>query len=78
MREGVLSYCVYYGTGRKVSAAELQKFDVVITTYQTVTKEHELAVATGAGNKKRKTSDRALFDVKWKVCLRSKSFECSS
>lgn len=50
-----------------MSATELQKYDVVITTYQIVTKEHEMAVTGGAATKKRKTSDRALFDVKWKV-----------
>ena len=69
VREGALSYCVYYGTSRNISPSELQKYDMVITTYQTVTKEHEGAAMGGAFNKKRKTSDRALFDVKWKVGL---------
>lgn len=67
VKEGALSYYVYYGSGRNVSAAALQKYDVVITTYQTVTKEHETATTGGAVNKKRKSSDRALFDVRWKV-----------
>lgn len=56
-----------------MSAEELQKYDVVITTYQSVTREHENAggaAVVGAGNKKRKTaSDRALFEVKWKVSV---------
>lgn len=52
-----------------MSAADLKKYDVVITTYQTVTKEHENSggLAAAVGNKKRKTSDRALFEVDWKV-----------
>ena len=53
-----------------MSAAELQKYDIVITTYQSVTREHETAGgAAVTGNKKRKTGDRALYDVKWKVLV---------
>src|SRR6266568_3925723 len=37
---GALTSCVYYGNNRGLSAAELQKYDVVITTYQTVAGEH--------------------------------------
>ncbi|KAI0688029.1 SNF2 family N-terminal domain-containing protein [Cytidiella melzeri] len=67
VKPGVLSYCVYYGPGRNMSASNLQKYDVVITTYQTVTKEHENSGGSAAvGSKKRKTSDRALFEVNWK------------
>ena len=70
IKPGALTYCVYYGTGRNMSAAELQKYDIVITTYQSVTREHETAGgAAVTGNKKRKTSDRALYDVKWKVMI---------
>ncbi|KAI0093185.1 SNF2 family N-terminal domain-containing protein [Irpex rosettiformis] len=67
VKPGALTYCIYYGTGRNMSAADLQKYDVVITTYQSVTKEHEaFGGSTVASNKKRKTSDRALYEVKWK------------
>lgn len=48
-----------------MSAANLQQHDIVITTYQTVAGEHE----EGTGGKtKKKKSDRALFEVAWKVC----------
>ena len=66
IRPGVLSHCVYYGTGRNMSEDDLQKYDVVITTYQTVTGEHA-AVPTGGAGKKRKKGERALFDVNWKA-----------
>ncbi|KAH7924627.1 hypothetical protein BV22DRAFT_1129678 [Leucogyrophana mollusca] len=66
---GVLASCVYYGQTRDMSPEELQQYDVVITTYQTVTGEAE-AGAPGAANgppkKKKKASDKGLFDVKWK------------
>jgi SWI/SNF-related matrix-associated actin-dependent regulator of chromatin subfamily A3 len=48
-----------------MSAAELQKYDIVITTYQTVTGEYE---ENGIGKTKKKKSNRALFEVAWKVC----------
>jgi len=61
---GSVSSCVYYGTNRAMSAADLQKYDIVITTYQTVTGEYEEG---GGGKTKKKKSDRALFEVAWKV-----------
>lgn len=61
---GTLSTYIYYGTGRNLSAAQLQKHDVVITTYQTVAGEYE--EGANGQNKKRK-SDRTLFEVAWKV-----------
>ncbi|KAF8161207.1 SNF2 family N-terminal domain-containing protein [Crassisporium funariophilum] len=64
--QGALSSCVYYGTKRGLSKAELQKYDVVITTYQTVAGEHdEGSKGTGVPNKKKKT-ERTLFEVPWK------------
>ncbi|KAA1471714.1 hypothetical protein DENSPDRAFT_837772 [Dentipellis sp. KUC8613] len=67
---GALSYCTYYGTGRSMSAKDLQKYDVVLTTYQTVTKEHEnaagLANGNGAPSKKKKKVESSLFGVPWK------------
>lgn len=65
---GALSSCIYYGNNRKLSAQELQKYDVVITTYQTITGEHGNLDTEGEGRKRRKT-ERALFDVNWKVTV---------
>ncbi|KAJ3514328.1 hypothetical protein NLJ89_g2437 [Agrocybe chaxingu] len=63
---GSVSTCVYYGANRNTSAADLQKYDIVITTYQTVTGEHEEG-ANGAGpSKKKKKNERNLFEVTWK------------
>jgi SWI/SNF-related matrix-associated actin-dependent regulator of chromatin subfamily A3 len=71
---GTFSSCVYYGSSRRLSAAELQKYDIVITTYQTVTGEHNDGAAVGGAAKKRKRTDKNLFEMPWKVCSRS-SFE---
>lgn len=68
---GTLSSCVYYGSSRGLSAAELQKYDIVITTYQTVSGEHDGASA-GAPAKKKRTV-KSLFEMQWKVCSRSSS-----
>lgn len=48
---------------------QLSQYDVVITTYQTVTGESDVsAAAVGNGpSKKKKKVERALFDVKWKA-----------
>lgn len=61
---GIVSSCVYYGSNRSMSARNLQKHDIVITTYQTVTGEHEEG---SVGKTKKKKSDCALFEVDWKV-----------
>ncbi|KIM40208.1 hypothetical protein M413DRAFT_28716 [Hebeloma cylindrosporum] len=64
---GKLTSCVYYGNNRGLSASELQKYDVIITTYQTVAGEHHDDKAGGAGpSKKKKKTERNLFDVMWK------------
>ncbi|EKM54585.1 uncharacterized protein PHACADRAFT_197015 [Phanerochaete carnosa HHB-10118-sp] len=71
VREGALSYCVYYGTGRKMTPEELKKYDIVLTTYQTVAKEHgDLGKngANGPSQKKQKT-EKGLFDVQWKRAI---------
>lgn len=69
VKDGKLSYCIYYGTGRKMTPEQLKKYDVVITTYQTVVKEHDDSLTARAGleptQKKRKT-EKGMFDVKWK------------
>ena len=69
VKPGALSSCVYYGKTRSLTPAELKRYDVVITTYQTVTQEHDLASVRKGGApaaKKRKT-DKGLLDVAWKV-----------
>ncbi|TFY76637.1 hypothetical protein EWM64_g7375, partial [Hericium alpestre] len=66
---GVLTYCTYYGAGRNMSAQELQQYDVVLTTYQTVSTEQQNVggVANGAANsKKKKKVESSLFGVMWK------------
>ncbi|KAI0256048.1 SNF2 family N-terminal domain-containing protein [Lactifluus subvellereus] len=60
-----LSYAVYYGTNRDMSAKDLQKYDVVITTYQTVVGEHN-GSTDGAAGKRRKKDTGRLFGVQWK------------
>lgn len=67
VKHGALTHCVYYGAGRNMSPEQLKKYDVVITTYQIVAKEHGESGASGPSQKKQKT-ERALFDVRWKVC----------
>ena len=71
---GALTYCVYYGSTRSMSAQDLQKYDVVITTYQTVAGEHENFQSNAprtselkGPDKKRKKLDSSLFGVHWKV-----------
>ena len=75
--DGKLTYYTYYGNGRGVKAAELKKYDVVITTYQTVTQEHDFSVAGkgGAPAAKKQKTDKGLFDVAWKV--RRQNAPCS-
>lgn len=60
-----LSYAVYYGATRDMSATELQNYDVVVTTYQTVVGDHGNSEETAS--KKRKKDTGSLFGVPWKV-----------
>ncbi|CCM03320.1 uncharacterized protein FIBRA_05448 [Fibroporia radiculosa] len=71
VQEGALTSCVYYGATRSMSPEELKKYDVIITTYQTVTKEHGDSFVTkteveGPSQKRSKKSENGLFDVAWK------------
>jgi SWI/SNF-related matrix-associated actin-dependent regulator of chromatin subfamily A3 len=66
-----LSYAVYYGATRGMSAKDLQQYDVVVTTYQTVAGEHNNA--DEAAGKRRKKDKGSLFGVSWKVRFRSPS-----
>ena len=67
-----LSYAVYYGSGRDLSAKDLQKYDIVVTTYQIVVGEHS-GLADEAMNKKRRKNKGSLFEVQWKVLILSSS-----
>ncbi|KAI0779816.1 SNF2 family N-terminal domain-containing protein [Fomes fomentarius] len=62
---GALTSCVYYGKTRSMTPAELKRYDIVITTYQTVTQEHEVGKG-GAPPAKKQKMDKGLFDVGWK------------
>ncbi|KAJ7497415.1 SNF2 family N-terminal domain-containing protein [Mycena latifolia] len=62
---GSLSYYLYYGPKREISPKELQKFDVVITTYQTVAGEHDDKDTTVQSKKKKKV-EKSLFEIQWK------------
>ncbi|KAL1942554.1 hypothetical protein VTO73DRAFT_6156 [Trametes versicolor] len=68
VKPNTLSYCVYYGKNRSLTPAELKRYDVVITTYQTVALEHDLGASSkgGAPAAKKQKVDNALFDVAWK------------
>ncbi|KAL4074195.1 SNF2 family N-terminal domain-containing protein [Scleroderma citrinum] len=65
-----ITTCVYYGASRNVTAGEIARYDVVITTYQTVVGEADPNVLTDGymaerPNKKKK-KETGLFGVKWK------------
>ena len=60
-----LSYAVYYGATRGMSAKDLQKYDVIVTTYQTVV--GDLNGSEDTSRKKRKKDTGSLFGVAWKV-----------
>jgi SWI/SNF-related matrix-associated actin-dependent regulator of chromatin subfamily A3 len=64
---GAISCCTYYGATRDMTTQQLSQYDVVITTYQTVTGEYDVSATTVGPSKKKKRVERALFDVKWKV-----------
>ncbi|KAJ7924933.1 SNF2 family N-terminal domain-containing protein [Mycena leptocephala] len=61
---GSLTSYVYYGTKRDINPKELQRYDVVITTYQTVAGEYD--DKDSAPSKKKKKTEKSLFDVQWK------------
>jgi SWI/SNF-related matrix-associated actin-dependent regulator of chromatin subfamily A3 len=65
----ILTYAVYYGTARGMSTKELQNYDVVVTTYQTVVGEHGGSEETAS--KKRKKDTGSLFGIQWKVASSS-------
>jgi SWI/SNF-related matrix-associated actin-dependent regulator of chromatin subfamily A3 len=62
---GTLSYAVYYGATRSMTPKELQKYDVIVTTYQTVVGDYN--GSEEVAGKKRKKDKGGLFGVPWKV-----------
>lgn len=62
---GTLSYAVYYGATRSMTTKQLQKHDVIVTTYQTVVGDHN--GSEDVWGKKRKKDKGGLFGVPWKV-----------
>ncbi|KAH9942327.1 SNF2 family N-terminal domain-containing protein [Epithele typhae] len=64
---GVLTSCVYYGKTRDMAPEELNRYEVVITTYQTVVQDHEMALASATSHAKKKMkANKGLFDLAWK------------
>jgi SWI/SNF-related matrix-associated actin-dependent regulator of chromatin subfamily A3 len=64
---GALTYITYYGTNRYLSAEELEKYDVVLTTYQTVVNDHGGASKVAIeGSSKRKKTGSTLMNIPWK------------
>jgi SWI/SNF-related matrix-associated actin-dependent regulator of chromatin subfamily A3 len=63
-----LAMCTYYGNTRSMSSEELKKYDVVITTYQTVAGEHS-DILMGGPSKKKKKTEQVLFNIQWKASL---------
>jgi SWI/SNF-related matrix-associated actin-dependent regulator of chromatin subfamily A3 len=72
---GTLKTIVYYDKTRGLSTEQLATYDIVITTYHTVTGEHAnadgLSLSGAAPPKKKKKTLSSLFAVQWKVyfCL---------
>lgn len=64
---GALSYITYYGTNRNLGAEELGKYDVVLTTYQTVVSDHGGGSKVASeGSSKRKKTCSTLMNIPWK------------
>ncbi|KAF9650574.1 hypothetical protein BDM02DRAFT_3164771 [Thelephora ganbajun] len=64
---GALTYITYYGTNRNLSTEELAKYDVVLTTYQTVVNDHSgVSKIVVEGSSKRKKTESTLSSIPWK------------
>ncbi|KAH8828492.1 SNF2 family N-terminal domain-containing protein [Flagelloscypha sp. PMI_526] len=63
--EGQLKYCIYHGTGRNLSTSDVSKYDVIVTTFQTVAGEIN-EPAQGEPSTKKKKMENTLFTTKWK------------
>ena len=67
VQPGALTSCVYYGKTRDMSPAELKRYDVVITTYQTLASDYMLK-GKGGSNKQpeRKLRSSGLYSLQWR------------
>ncbi|PFH50907.1 hypothetical protein AMATHDRAFT_3537 [Amanita thiersii Skay4041] len=63
---GSLTYIVYYDVNRSLSAEELMKYDVVITTYDVLSGEYSDTTRDSSGPSKKRKKNSTLFDVQWK------------
>ena len=64
---GALTYVTYYGANRNLGAEELEKYDVVLTTYQTVVSDHSGgSKVVLEGSSKRKKTESTLKNIQWK------------
>lgn len=68
IRAGELTSHVYHDKGRSVTAEEMAGYDVVFTTYETVTSDWKRKNGQVVGSKKLKADD-GLFGVKWKASI---------
>ncbi|KNC99573.1 uncharacterized protein SPPG_04962 [Spizellomyces punctatus DAOM BR117] len=68
--DGKLRYLVYYGADRPQTAATLKKYDVVITTYQTLAMEfnEDYSETTKGKTKPKKgpSENGLLYSIKWR------------
>ncbi|KAI5123845.1 hypothetical protein M0805_005664 [Coniferiporia weirii] len=70
-----LKYYVYYGAARSITPEQMKKYDVIITTYQVVAKEHAdfggnvRSESSHGPSKKQKTGVKGLFGVRWKRAI---------
>jgi SWI/SNF-related matrix-associated actin-dependent regulator of chromatin subfamily A3 len=70
--DGLLKVFTYYDKNREIVASQLQKYDIIITSYTTVAAEFGAQPGcnrqTSASQKRKKRHNHnALFGVKWKV-----------
>lgn len=67
---GLLKVFTYYDKNREIAASQLQKYDIVITSYTTAMAEFGAQSGNKgqtSGTQKKKKGHSALFGVKWKV-----------
>ncbi|GJJ06235.1 hypothetical protein Clacol_000425 [Clathrus columnatus] len=64
--EGALTYHLYYEAGRSTSPEKLTTYDIVITSYQTVTTDFNSSGGLDSTSAKKRKLEEGLFGVKWK------------
>lgn len=64
---GLLKIYTYHDTSRGIVSSQLQKYDVVITSYNTVAGEFGAPPNSNAPSQRKKKGHNALFGVQWKV-----------